>query len=247
MDISKYWTDRILTFDRRLLSYNNCYDTFFPELDMNSSYLEIGPGNGSFARYVADKFSIPDSSITLVDLSSSMIEKLKFQEETRAFNLVLDDSIQYLGKTDKKYDCIVLRHVLEHMERDYISRLVPILEKRLSQNWHILVEVPNVGNIPYWFYQAYWDFSHVTQFTYESLVEAFRWNLQGEFDIRTFNVVHPIDFISKPAFLEILKSLIARIFFYLSVAITFSLLRIMGDKSWTGQVYTPYILMVVKR
>jgi len=73
-------------------------------------------------------------NIHLLDISSSTIELLKKQTETQSFQIHLKDSIEFLSeKKVDKYDLIVMRHVLEHMDKEYISKLIPLLVENLSE------------------------------------------------------------------------------------------------------------------
>jgi predicted TPR repeat methyltransferase len=86
----------------------------------------------------------------LLDGSSSTIALLKKQDETKEFQIHLNDIVSFLGDSPKDtFDLIVARHVLEHMDKNYLEKLIPLLERNLTENGSILIEVPNVGNFPY--------------------------------------------------------------------------------------------------
>lgn len=138
--------------------------------------------------YLKNKFGLDDQNITLLDISASTVNQLKEREETSAFNLVLKDTIDYLSSTRENYDLIVMRHVLEHMDKDYISKLIPILDQRLQNGGRIVIELPNFLNMPYGMWTCFGDFSHMTVFTPETLNEAFLWHFNSRFSMKTVPV-----------------------------------------------------------
>lgn len=64
---------------------------------------------------------MPSANLTLLDLSESTVSLLRSQKETEQCEVVLSDVIEHLAKMpDGSVDFIVARHILEHMEREYI-------------------------------------------------------------------------------------------------------------------------------
>lgn len=245
INLQKYGELRIPdVLDSTIQEYRN-YAQFLPEFVSDISVLEIWPGNWIFSIFLKNHYKLSSKNFTLLDASDSTVALLKNQASTREFNIELTDSIDYLEKRKQKYSIIVLRHVLEHMTKDYISNLVPLLEDVLADNWIIIVEVPNAGNIPYWLYSAIGDFSHMTLFTYESLVEAFQWHTKTGISVKTFNIFRPINF-GKTIF-DVCKQLIAEFFVLLSVIVTFVFMRMAWDRTKTGQVFTPFILAIINK
>jgi len=246
MNIDKYGVLRIEPISNQENPWFQKYEKFIAFLNKESKILEIGPWNGGFSLYVKEKQELININIHLLDISSSTIELLKKQTETQSFQIHLKDSIEFLSeKKVDKYDLIVMRHVLEHMDKEYISKLIPLLVENLSETWSILIEVPNIGNFPYGFYYSFFDFTHVTYFTFESLAEAFLLNTNSELKIETYNLHFPLEFTGK-SIIGILKEIIAKIFIHWSTIFTFLIMKIHGDRIGSWQVYSPFIFCRIK-
>ena len=246
MNLDKYGLTRIPKLQLSELKYFHFYTQYFSSLDENSRVLEIGPGNGSFSLFIQKEKNIPSANFTLLDFSQSTVEILRAQEETKDYQIVFSDVISYLRNVpDESYDFIVMRHVMEHMERSYITELVPFLEKKLTKGGKMLVEVPNFGNIPFGMYACFGDFSHLTVFTYESLVEAFWWNFTGEFEVATYGIYPFLAW--RGTWLATIKDFITYLVKWFSIFITYLFYRNNGDRCWTGQVFTQFILAIVTK
>ena len=250
MDIEKYGTVRkeYTHIAQEEWKIFRTYDRHLSWLTKKAKILEIWPWNGAFSCYVQGTFHIPMEHMDLIDLSASIVSSLQAREETKKFNVYLADSIDFLThKEDKYYDLIIMRHVMEHMPREYISQLVPLMLSKLRSWWKILVEVPNFGNFPFGMYNCFWDFTHVTYFTYESLIEAFLFNNINDEDIeaRPYNCVHALVFWRW--ILNDIRTIVMRFGSYLSRIITFLLYKMQGDKYWFWRVYTPAILLIVEK
>lgn len=244
MKLDNYWILRIKQIKLENSKYSN-YDKYITNLNNDSKILEIWPWNWDFSYYIKEKFNLKDNNVYMSDLSSSVISNLKEQLETQKFNLYLIDSIELLKTLDNKFDLIIIRHVLEHMKKDYINDLIPLLLDKLNIWWKIIVEVPNIWNFPYWFYASFADYTHITQFTYESLVESFLFNSTEKIEIKTFNLyeVFKIWIID----LSVIKSIIWYIAISLSTIFSFIIFRVQWDRFWTWQVFTRFILMIVTK
>jgi len=228
-----------MKYKRKNINFFKIYDKYIVPLEKNSIVLEIWPGNWNFSYYLYKKFNLSENNIYLLDISITVIEKLKSQNETKNFNIILSDSIEYLKKTNKKFDLIIMRHVLEHMKKDYINKLIPYLINSLSDNWKILIEVPNLWNYPLGIYMFFWDYSHETWFTEKSIKECFLRNSTKEIEILTTNIFYPIEFTFNP--LRLLKNILVRLIEFISIISTFLYRRIRGQ--W---VRTPRLLCIIK-
>lgn len=102
--------------------------------DKNQSVLDIGCSHGVLIKLLADRGF---TDITGVDLDQNAIAYVNECGFTGMVGSVLDLSI--LG--DKKFDIIILRHVLEHIY-DLHSALDEV-EKHLESDGKIVIEVPS--------------------------------------------------------------------------------------------------------
>lgn len=188
------------------------YTNFIWPLTPDSKVLEVWPWSWKFLVFLKEFYGLESENIFSVDLSKSVFNNISAHKITSLFNNNLWDTIEFLCKDETKFDLIVMKHVLEHMTKDYIEKLIPVLVGKLSDKWKILIEVPNMANFPLWYAGFFTDFSHMTPFTDISLRQAFTWNSSQELNINMYNLyIYPLN-LSNP--FSFLKSLIVRSFYY---------------------------------
>ncbi len=109
--------------------------SFEPFFNKNGSFLELGCYKGDFTKRFADYFG----DITCVEASSEAIKeaKQKVPSNVKFINALFEDV-----KLDKKYDNIVLTHVLEHLD-DPVKVLKRINDEWLSDNGRFFLVTPN--------------------------------------------------------------------------------------------------------
>lgn len=244
MNLEKYWSTRISAIQtQELRDLDSQYCRLLGDVPKNSNVLEIGPGNGAYAIFLNEKYQIPNSQFTLLDLSDSTVKKLQETRETSGFNVTLNDSIDFLRNSQQRYDLIVMRHVLEHMDKAYIAELLPLLDARLNDGWRIVIELPNFLNIPYGIWTCFGDFSHMTIFTPETLTEAFLWNFRSDFEIKTY----PVNIKFPPV--RNLKWIISGLIYYTTRKLSTFLSWIFygWDRFWTGKAFTPLFTAVITK
>ena len=101
------------------------------------SVLELGPAEGVMTKNLMTKFS----DYTVVEGSSFFCNKLKAQNpKLKVFNSLFEDF-----NPKKKYDNILLGHVLEHVL--YPVQILLKVKNWLSINGKILAAVPNANSI----------------------------------------------------------------------------------------------------
>lgn len=193
MNIDKYGETNILEkdftgIDAHTYKKLTIYTKFIGELPKDAKVLEIGSGNGSFLYFIETYYRLNAKNLSTLDISKSVIESLSKNLITKRYNNNLSDTIDYLEKDTQKYDLIIMRHVLEHMEKSYIIELIPLLTNSLTSTWKILIEVPNLVNIPLGISLYFGDFSHYTGFTEKSLKEAFLWHSDNKINIKFYNL-----------------------------------------------------------
>jgi len=128
------------------------------------SILEIGPGLGEAISYFnktgINQIDIVDNSIEVIDYL-----KNKFLIRNAYYQNVLSLD-QKLGN----YDLILLTQVLEHVQKKDSILWLQLLYKHLNKDGTILITVPNMAN-PLGLYNRYYDFTHETGYTENSLRE----------------------------------------------------------------------------
>ena len=111
----------------------NLYKYFF----RTGSILEVGPGEGIGTEIIYDNFT----DYTVIDGSSDFCKRLKIKfQNINTINKLFEEF-----NTKKKYDNIILGHVLEH-----VIDPVVILKKYksfLAENGRIFANVPNAFSI----------------------------------------------------------------------------------------------------
>ncbi|MFJ7825273.1 class I SAM-dependent methyltransferase [Psychrobacillus sp. NPDC096623] len=102
--------------------------------------LELGCGDGEMTLLLADSFK----SVTVVDGSETMLNECKIRLENKN-NIEYHKSYFEDYKSDKKFDVIIMSHVLEHLDNP-----VQVLQKissLLKEDGVLLIAVPNADSI----------------------------------------------------------------------------------------------------
>ena len=109
--------------------------SFDPFLNKCGNVLELGASRGHFSKRLVELFD----DITCVEASSEAIEeaKQKVPSNVKFINALFEDV-----KLDKKYDNIVLTHVLEHLD-DPVKVLKRINDEWLSEDGRFFLVTPN--------------------------------------------------------------------------------------------------------
>jgi 2-polyprenyl-3-methyl-5-hydroxy-6-metoxy-1,4-benzoquinol methylase len=105
------------------------------------------------------------SNVEGADINAAAIESLNARQIT-VHNLALDTD--FYNRNAEKYDFIVMSHVLEHIPKNEIIRLLILVRALLIPGGNLIVMVPNAQSNTgcYW---AYEDFTHHLLFTAGSL------------------------------------------------------------------------------
>lgn len=141
---------------------------YFTESDKSLDILDIGCGLGQTLGYLKNKgfsnlfgIDINDESIDICRKNGLSVEKIN---DTREFAL----------KAGRKFDRIIMSHVLEHIRKeDMIDTLIHIKKYLLKEGGVFLLMVPNAQSYTgsYWRYE---DFTHNILFTSGSCIYVLR-------------------------------------------------------------------------
>jgi len=117
--------------------HNYMIRSFIPFLNRKGSFLELGSFKGDFTEKIIPYFD----DITCVEASDEAIEiaKSKLGEKIKYVQGMFEDV-----SLPKKYDNIVLTHVLEHIS-DPVSVLKKINDEWLSENGRLFLVCPNAN------------------------------------------------------------------------------------------------------
>tara|TARA_B100001093_G_scaffold132296_1_gene124856 strand:- start:20368 stop:21111 length:744 start_codon:yes stop_codon:yes gene_type:complete len=109
--------------------------SFEPFFNKNGNLLELGSYKGDFTKRLINFFK----NITCVEASSDAIEeaKKKIPKNVKIINGLFENV-----KLDKKFDNIIMTHVLEHLD-DPIKVLKRINDEWLSDNGRFFLVTPN--------------------------------------------------------------------------------------------------------
>jgi len=198
--------------------------------DYNAKILDLGCGMGHFL-YFLEKNGY--TNCVGVDISNENIEFCKKQ----GFNVLLSNAFEYLQDPNQLYDAIIMNDILEHFDKQEVILLLNLVFERLDGNGRLIIKVPNASNPIMACSSRYFDFTHESIFTEESLSQILK--VSGFDDIR----VYPQDlyvFYYNP--LNYLAKCFSRLLNF-----TFRLLFIMHGRK-TTKIFTKDIIAVaIKR
>lgn len=123
--------------DNMKLIVNNHFKKWFNSfnLPVNAQMLDIGGGNGYYSL-AFEKFGLGNA--TYIDLDSEACEYVK----TLGISNVINDDVKNLTvNTNKKYDFIYCRHVIEHLVNP--TELIKDAIKLLSDKGVFVLQMPN--------------------------------------------------------------------------------------------------------
>jgi 2-polyprenyl-3-methyl-5-hydroxy-6-metoxy-1,4-benzoquinol methylase len=130
--------------------------------------LDIGCGFGQMLMGLRD---LGYSDLNGIDVSA---EAVKFCKENNLNVFFVGDISDHKVSEDKKYDVIMMSHVLEHIPKDQIIPTVKYIKSSLlKEGGSFFLMVPNAQSNTgaYWMYE---DFTHHTLFTAGSAIYVLR-------------------------------------------------------------------------
>ncbi|KAB1232132.1 class I SAM-dependent methyltransferase [Chryseobacterium viscerum] len=132
-DSAQFYNSSFLDFDFKLTELN--YLSLKPYFKGESA-LELGPALGHMTKYLVNDFS----SLDLVEGSKDLINQIPDYPNITKHNSYFEEF-----KTDKKFDTIIMSHVLEHIENPV--DVLKLVYSWLSDNGVFLISVPNAKSI----------------------------------------------------------------------------------------------------
>ncbi len=166
--------------------------------DKNAAILDIGCGLGQFLEALKKE---DYGDLTGIDISDEAVEA----GAARKNNVIKITGIKsFCMQATRRYDFIIMSHVIEHIEKDEIIETIKLIRENLMKPGAVLyAAVPNAQSNTgcYW---AYEDFTHTTLFTAESLI--FVMKLAGFGDIKFLDRLGLAN--TRPAFKIFKKALI---------------------------------------
>lgn len=153
-----------------------------------TDFLEIGCFLGYTLHAIKrlNKFK----NIEGIEISDSSVKLA--QKYTGLENIYCVNAFDFLPQKELSYDVIIMKAVLEHINKDQIGRLLKLIYLALKPRGIALISVPNMDWISA-MHERYMDFTHEVGFTPESLYDVMNTN----FD-RTFVKTMKYDFVYNP-------------------------------------------------
>ena len=106
-----------------------------------------------------------------MDLSPVDVEKAK--QIVPSAEISYANAFDYLDENVEKFDVIILKAVLEHIQKDQVIPLIDRIKSSLKPAGMVIIDVPNMD----WLFaqhERYMDFTHEVGFTRESLAQVMR-------------------------------------------------------------------------
>jgi 2-polyprenyl-3-methyl-5-hydroxy-6-metoxy-1,4-benzoquinol methylase len=145
---------------------------YLPHIDRygrnSSKILEIGCNRGYM---LAALKSFGFQNLHGVDLSSGDLEKAKILVSSA--EVACADAFDYLKDKLDQFDIIILKAVLEHVQKDEIMPFLEKIKGSLRLGGSVIIDIPNMD----WLFashERYMDFTHEIGFTKESLGQIMR-------------------------------------------------------------------------
>ena len=138
-------------------------------LDGNSAeILEVACNKGYL---LAALHSLQFKKLFGVDLSPLDVEKAK--QLVPSAEISYADAFDYLAENPGKFDVIILKAVLEHIQKDQVIPLLNDVKSSLKPTGMVIIDVPNMDWVMAQ-HERYMDFTHEVGFTRESLAQVMR-------------------------------------------------------------------------
>jgi len=157
-------SDERLRFFQDLVAAN--YIEHMP--DKHARVLEVGCGKGYLLQALRQQGF---ERLAGIDLSPANVAACR--DRFGLASVELADAPGYLGGRRGGFDVIVLKDVLEHVEKGALSAFVGALRDGLADRGRLIVQVPNM----HWvagLHERYMDLTHEVGFTRESLAQLLR-------------------------------------------------------------------------
>ena len=131
--LSDWYLKEQLDFDKRLIRFR--YQTLKPHLQ-GPEGLELGPAEGEMTQFLVNDFE----RLTVVEGSGELLAQIPVRSSLNKVHSLFEEF-----KPDRRYNTIIMEHVLEHVDRP-VALLMKVKEW-LMPTGKILIGVPNGNSI----------------------------------------------------------------------------------------------------
>lgn len=168
--------------------------------DKNAAILDIGCGFG----YILNILKLSGyNNLGGIDISEEAVSVCKKNGLNVEQVTSLDD---FFRNNNKKYDFILMTHVIEHIPKDKIIETLKQIKSALTENGTLYLSTPNAQSNTgsYWMFE---DFTHTTIFTSGSIIYVLK---SAGFD--EINFVDPHDLMRHTFLAQILKKFLLSLY-----------------------------------
>lgn len=128
-DSSQFYNKSFLNFDYKLTEMN--YLSLKPYFK-GKNLLELGPAMGHMTKFLVNDFE----NVSVVEGSKELLDLIPNYDNIEKHHSYFEEF-----ETDKKFDTIIMSHVLEHIENPI--KILKLISRWLSENGVIIISVPN--------------------------------------------------------------------------------------------------------
>ena len=146
--------------------FDTVYATYFKKVGRDKAILELGCNKGYLLNVLAEEGY---TNLVGVDLSEGDIEVAR--RLNPGATIIQEDIFTFLEKMPESFDVILLKALIEHIEKDRIMELLEKIHRALKQGGFILIDVYNADWV-FTQHDRYMDFTHEVGFTQESLKQV---------------------------------------------------------------------------
>jgi 2-polyprenyl-3-methyl-5-hydroxy-6-metoxy-1,4-benzoquinol methylase len=222
VDVNKFTSWSHAYFKTYILPY-------FPK-NKDSKILEIGCGYGRYTQLITKELGYHNT--VGMDISEEQIEFAK--KNYGLTNVFKDDALDYLNRSNEKYDVVILMDVLEHLDLDYSIKLLSKVNDSLNPNGKFIIQVPNgLSPMKPIFYG---DVTHIRAFSVNSMTQLLRMSGFNHFEHHAL-----------PPLVHSVKSFLHRIIWSGFVNPLLYLFMLASHGSAVGGVYSSNLLTVVHK
>lgn len=136
------------------------YGEFLPE-DSDGRVLDVGCGDGKFLEWVRSKGY---TEVDGCEVSERRVSQARARLDGQATVFNVDGLAHLEDCEDGVYECILLHAVIEHLEKEYVERLLETAREKLSDDGVLVILTGNLAN-PFANSIMFGDFDHEFGYT----------------------------------------------------------------------------------
>lgn len=161
-DFYQYWHPETSShFDSMTKAYTGVLKKYLPSSITTESALELGCGRG-YCMAALKNFGF--NRVVGVDLDKSQIDSCK----ERNLDVIMKDAIDFLSSSTESFNLILAMDMLEHLDKNEVTKLLDLIYQRLSPGGVFVCQVPNCYSVAGNAYR-YIDWTHNFSFSFYSL------------------------------------------------------------------------------